>query len=204
MEWLNLWPNSIITHLTSPQSDHKALIVEVRSGMDAVHKNITFRYEIMCEREENLGSIVERAWLKRNPGSDLGTLAERLRSVTKDLREWSRDNFGQVTKQLEELRGEVDMLEREDPIQNWEAIIKAKKNLDELLYREEMMWLQRSRINWLREGDRNTKYFYLRARWRARKNRIKKLKKEDGKWMSDQQEMQRMAMDYFSNLFWRE
>jgi hypothetical protein len=27
--------------------------------------------------------------------------------------------------------------------------------MDELLYREEMMWLQRSRITWLTEGDQN-------------------------------------------------
>lgn len=63
------------------------------------------------------------------------------------------------------------------------------------------MWLQRSRITWLKEGDRNTKYFHRKAIWRARKNRIKKLKKEDGSWVSDQAVMQEMATEYFSNLF---
>jgi hypothetical protein len=72
------------------------------------------------------------------------------------------------------------------------------------MYREEMMWLQCSRINWLKEGDQNTKYFHQKARWRARKNRIKQLRKGDGNWTSDQQEMQHMATEYFTNLFLRD
>jgi uncharacterized protein YjcR len=107
----------------------------------------------MWEREETLSSVVEKAWQRKNLGSDLGALAERLQVVTKDLKAWSRSNFWQITKQLEELHDEVVSLECDDPIRNWDAILTAKKKLDELLYREEMMWLQRSRVNWLKEGD---------------------------------------------------
>jgi hypothetical protein len=64
-----------------------------------------------------------------------------------------------------------------------------------------MMWLQRSRITWLKEGDRNTKLFHRKAVWRAKKNRIKKLKQDDGNWCTNQREMQQMAVAYFSNLF---
>lgn len=73
-----------------------------------------------------------------------------------------------------------------------------------MLYREEMLWLQRSRVSWLKEGDRNTKFFHQKARWWARKNHIKKLKREDGTWCSDQGEVRGMAASYFSNMFCRD
>jgi hypothetical protein len=73
--------------------------------------------------------------------------------------------------------------------------------MNEMLYREEMMWMQRSRVDGLREGDRNTRFFHSKAIWRARKNRIKKLKDEEGAYQTDQGTMGRLATKYFRELF---
>jgi hypothetical protein len=42
--------------------------------------------------------------------------------------------------------------------------------------------LQCSRISWLKEGDRNTRFFDMQGKSRSRKNKIRKLKMEDGSW----------------------
>jgi hypothetical protein len=76
--------------------------------------------------------------------------------------------------------------------------------MNEVLYREEMLWLQRSRIEWLKEGDRNTKFFHHRAVWRARKNKIAKLKDENSIVQTVPTEMQRMAVSYFKSLYTRD
>jgi hypothetical protein len=73
--------------------------------------------------------------------------------------------------------------------------------MDELLYHEEMMWLQRSRISWLKEGDQNTGFFHRQARWRARKNKIRILKKVDGTWSGSPQGMKEMALSFFGVLY---
>jgi hypothetical protein len=76
--------------------------------------------------------------------------------------------------------------------------------MQELLYGEEMLWIQRSRISWLKEGDRNTRFFHQKAKWRARRNKIKKLKDNDGVWKEVPSEMERMASSYFKEIFTRD
>jgi len=79
----------------------------------------------MWEREEELGTVIEKAWQRRNPGSDLGCLASALKDVTKDLKVWSCEKFGHVTSQLEKLQADLDSLEKADPIANHAAILKT-------------------------------------------------------------------------------
>jgi hypothetical protein len=82
-----------------------------------------------------------------------------------------------------------------------QEIRKVTDHMNELLYREEMMWLQRSRINWLKEGDRNTQKFHKKVVWRARKNKIKWLVDLNGVLQQEAPVMRTMAKEYFETIF---
>ena len=41
--------------------------------------------------------------------------------------------------------------------------------------KEEQVWRQKSRVNWLKDGDRNTKLFHMEADGRRRGNHISDL-----------------------------
>lgn len=45
---------------------------------------------------------------------------------------------------------------------------------------EELMWHQRSRAMWLKEGDKKTRFFHNKASQRKKVNEIKKIKDENG------------------------
>jgi hypothetical protein len=93
---------------------------------------------------------------------------------------WKREHFKSVRKEIEKNRTLLEALKEAIDEASMSARTGLEKEMDELLYREEIHWMQRSGIAWLREGDQNTKYFHRRASWRKKKNKIHKLKRNDG------------------------
>jgi hypothetical protein len=110
------------------------------------------------------------------------------------LRTWSKVKFKNVGKELEKTRKQLaGLIERNA---DRKEIRQATDRMNELLYREEMLWLQRSRINWLKEGDCNTNFFNSRMIWRVKKNRITKIRVNDGTVYSTTKEMEQLATEY--------
>ncbi|KAF4388506.1 hypothetical protein F8388_012483, partial [Cannabis sativa] len=66
---------------------------------------------------------------------------------------------------------------------------------------EEIFWKQRSKQLWLREGDRNSKYFHAKATSRRRSNVIHKLKNSDGEWVGWEDGLPTVIVNYFQHLF---
>jgi hypothetical protein len=62
-------------------------------------------------------------------------------------------------------------------------------------------WAQRSRINWLKFGDQNTGFFHHFASSRRARNKIKRLKSENGDDVEDLAQLNPMISDYFAGLF---
>jgi hypothetical protein len=69
-----------------------------------------------------------------------------------------------------------------------------------LLEQDEVHWMQRSRVNWLQHGDRNTSFFHQFASAQRKKNFIKKLKHDD-EWVEGTSALKPIIFEYFSFLF---
>ena len=82
-----------------------------------------------------------------------------------------------------------------------EEVIRLKNELNVLHDIEEKMWQQRSRVQWLKNGDQNTKFFHGTTTQRKRKNFIKGLCDGNGVWQEDEEVFSALLNDFYTNLF---
>lgn len=68
-------------------------------------------------------------------------MGNALRKVLTSLKEWSKGKFGAMTKQIELLRERLTQLRQQGQQDSCAAITETLDKMNELLYREEMMWL---------------------------------------------------------------
>ena len=80
-------------------------------------------------------------------------------------------------------------------------INKLRKEINDLLDCEEIMWQQRSKVQWMGLGDRNTKYFHTKASGRKKKNTISKLMDDRRIWRESALEVAEVAVSYFEKLY---
>lgn len=78
---------------------------------------------------------------------------------------------------------------------------EARDEFLKLLERQEIYWKQRSKQFWLREGDQNTKIFHKFATTRRRQNQVVRLKDEEGEWKEEKEDVRKVIVDYFSEIF---
>ena len=64
-----------------------------------------------------------------------------------------------------------------------------------------MFWKQKSRVFWLREGDRNTKFFHALTKQRRARNKITQLQDGNGNIVEDEEGLVAIATSYFRQIF---
>lgn len=66
---------------------------------------------------------------------------------------------------------------------------------------EEVHWQQRSKVEWLKNGDKNTKFFHTCANQRRSSNKIWVVCDMEGNLRETQEDIGNAFVKYFTNLF---
>ncbi|XP_052878623.1 uncharacterized protein LOC128285253 [Gossypium arboreum] len=78
--------------------------------------------------------------------------------------------------------------------------MELREELEGILNQEELLWKQKSRCDWLKMRDRNTKFFHGRTLYRWKINRIDALRKANGEWLFEPNEIQAEETNFFQKL----
>ncbi|PPD94157.1 hypothetical protein GOBAR_DD08820 [Gossypium barbadense] len=127
---------------------------------------------------------------------------EKFERVCGELDPWQHNRYRKMTNNIKKLTVWTEKI-IDDPYEmsNADSLKEAPIKLGPLYAEEEGYYVQRSMIRWLKEGDRNTRYFYVRATSRLKKNKIDRLKNPNGIWMNDTKDICNVIGDYFHNFF---
>jgi hypothetical protein len=77
---------------------------------------------------------------------------------------------------------------------------KIKEELVQRENQEETLWKQKSRIQWLKEGDKNTRFFHNSLIQRRSRNHIVEIKAPDGSTKVKKEDIENELLHYFQNL----
>jgi hypothetical protein len=107
-------------------------------------------------------------------------LACKLKALKVDLRKWNEEVFGHVGQRKKVLLDgiqEFGIIGEGRALTEEERVIKDdfSRELERLLLCEEVSWRQKSRALWLRERNKNTKFFHRVANSNRRNNTIEYL-----------------------------
>ncbi|XP_058746012.1 uncharacterized protein LOC131618873 [Vicia villosa] len=188
-----------VIHLPRFVSDHAVVRIDMEADLGANNRRRRhiFRFEEAWCRDMKCEAAVREMW-DSQPGNGVSKIAG-LKSLDEVFKDYKVNAVKQELKRIE-------ILLKEDS--NWKAseeAIAIQKTLEaqrnNLLQVEEIIWRQKSIVVWLQYGDKNSKFFHKKDNHRRQTNLISKLKDEAGYWWRGEDNVERLMVSYFSNLF---
>lgn len=81
-----------------------------------------------------------------------------------------------------------------------EKVKHIHNQLEERRKQEEILWKQKSRIRWLKEGERNTKFFHKTTVQRRMHNTISFIQKQEGQRVESHEEIEQEFINHFQEV----
>lgn len=146
-----------MSHISAVESDHCFVKLEFRTQLhDGSGGTCQFRYENVWQSHRDYDRMVADWWQRQQRNPDLLGVYNSLNVLRQELEPWGKKEFGCLARTVRQLKKKLEKLcarsvGRGPSDEERCTIAKLREAL-----RQEEVWLrQRSRVLWLRAGDRS-------------------------------------------------
>jgi hypothetical protein len=202
-DWEARFPGVSQKRLPRICSDHFPLLLDSGNGPRGKRP---FKFENIWLKKEGFGALVKQWWDSYQfQGLPSIIFACKIKALKLDLKKWNEVVFGNIecnkSKLLDDLR-ELDAIEEDRALDSTELTKKGEvsRELEACFLMEEISWRQKSRILWLKEGDKCSKFVHSMANSHRRYNSINSLMIE-GNLTSNQVVISEHIVKFYQKLF---
>ena len=153
-------------------------------------------------RDEGCAAVIKNSWERQAPDNPMGRVEQKLETCKESLQDWNKHSFGNIRRMLQQKKKLLMQAEANSMNgSNHSQVRILRAEVHDLIAKEECLWQQRSKVNWLKAGDLNTSYFHNRANQRNRRNFISKLILDSGEAVVEEQKSGEAFVQYFQAIF---
>jgi aspartyl/asparaginyl-tRNA synthetase len=119
---------------------------------------------------------VKQIWVVKKSGENmLSKISKNLQRCQRLILQWVKKQTRATEELIEAKTKELEALQQVEDDTTLEAERVLKDEIHALLEQDDLKWRQRAKEAWLKNRNRNTKFFYACAKQRARRNMVSKL-----------------------------
>ncbi|KAK9111902.1 hypothetical protein Scep_019421 [Stephania cephalantha] len=166
-----------------------------------------FGFENIWLQHHDFKRMIRNSWVTHNgDGGPIFRFMGKLMKVKEEIKKWNVEVFGQLGKKKMDIIRELKNLDEMEANNNWSDYHKQMRKdknseLNHTLMLENKTTRQKMKVQWLKEGDENSKFFHRTLSARRNKAMIKKLKMEDNSFTKDEDTIVNNIVGYFYDLY---
>lgn len=196
--WHNSTPIYKIRLVVLEGSNHALLLLSTEKFREC--RGRKFSYDACWSKMKECRELVSGEWKEKFGGFHAFRFCEKMKTLRRRLKTWYKGKGKNSKKMIDQLKEEIRAAYKSKEFAT-KAVKQKERELRDVHKEEEAYWKAKSKIQWLREGDKNTKFFRAQTLKRRRFNQIWGIKDSHGVWHKNENEICDTATAYFVELF---